>query len=93
MGTERCTAAYTTAGSTSVGCGPGATRLARVLRDFPVELVGRIRSDCVMRLQKLPRMHGANGRAPKHGPEFRFTEPETRPEPAITTATDTAPLR
>ncbi|MFF3000704.1 hypothetical protein ACFVTC_40125 [Streptomyces sp. NPDC057950] len=35
-------------------------------------------------------MHGVNGRPPKHGPEFRFTRPETWPEPAITvTDTDT----
>lgn len=61
----------------------------RVLRDLPVELVGRIRSDRVMRLPKPPRMHGVNGRPPKHGPEFRFTKPETWPEPAITTVTDT----
>ncbi len=30
-----------------------------------------------------------NGRPPKHGPEFRFTKPETWPEPAITTVTNT----
>lgn len=30
-----------------------------------------------------------NGRLPKHGPEFRFAKPETWPEPAITTVTDT----
>lgn len=65
------------------------TRLAWVLRDLPVELVGRVRSDRVMRLPKPPRTHGVNGRPPKHGPEFRFTEPETWPEPAITTVTDT----
>jgi hypothetical protein len=34
-------------------------------------------------------MHGVNGRPPKHGPQFRFTRPETWPEPAITTVTDT----
>ncbi|MCZ4604165.1 transposase [Streptomyces sp. Lzd4kr] len=69
--------------------GYDVTRLAWVLRDLPVELVGRVRSDRVMRLPKPPRMHGVNGRPPKHGPEFRFTEPETWPEPAITTVTDT----
>lgn len=69
--------------------GYDVTRLAWVLRDLPVELVGRVRSDRVMRLPKPPRMHGVNGRPPKHGPEFRFTKPETWPEPAITTVTDT----
>jgi DDE superfamily endonuclease len=52
-------------------------------------MVGRVRSDRVMRLPKPPRMAGVNGRPPKHGPEFRFTKPETWPEPAITTVTDT----
>ncbi|MFF2411486.1 NF041680 family putative transposase [Streptomyces sp. NPDC058092] len=69
--------------------GYDVTRLAWVLRDLPVELVGRVRSDRVMRLPKPPRMHGVNGRPPKHGLEFRFTKPETWPEPAITTVTDT----
>ena len=69
--------------------GYDVTRLPWVLRDLPVELVGRVRSDRVMRLPKPPRMHGVNGRRPKHGPEFRFIKPETWPEPAITTVTDT----
>ena len=69
--------------------GYDVTRLAWVLRDLPVELVGRVRSDRVMRLPKPPRRPGTNGRPPKHGPEFRFTKPETWPEPAITTVTDT----
>lgn len=70
--------------------GYDVTRLAWVLRDLPVELVGRVRSDRVMRLPKPPRTRGVNGRPPKHGPEFRFTKPENWPEPAITTVTDTA---
>ncbi|MFE9727355.1 transposase [Streptomyces sp. NPDC005794] len=49
--------------------------------------MGRVRSDRVMRLPKPPRMHGVNGRPPKHGPEFRFTNPESWPEPSITTVT------
>lgn len=69
--------------------GHDVTRLAWVLRDLPVELVGRIRS--VMRLPKPPRVYNPKGgHPPKHGPEFRFTKPETWPEPAIITATDTA---
>lgn len=69
--------------------GYDVTRLAWVLRDLPVELVGRVRSDRVMRLPKPPRMQGVNGRPPKHGPEFRFTKPETWPDPAIITVTGT----
>ncbi len=70
--------------------GYDATRLAWVLWDLPVELVGRIRSDRVMRLPKPPRVYAPRGGCPlKHGPEFRFTQPETWPEPAVVTATDT----
>ncbi|GGY61160.1 hypothetical protein GCM10010326_64930 [Streptomyces xanthochromogenes] len=70
------------------------TRLAWVLRDLPVELVGRIRGDRVMRLprpslKEYALVYPQGGRPPKHGPEFRFNKPETWPEPAITTATDT----
>lgn len=69
--------------------GYDVTRLAWVLRDLPVEMVGRVRSDRVMRLPKPLRLPGTNGRPPKHGPEFRFAKPETWPEPAIITVTDT----
>jgi hypothetical protein len=44
--------------------GYDVTGLARVLRGLPVELVGRVRSDRVMRLPKPSRMHGVNGRPP-----------------------------
>jgi hypothetical protein len=65
-------------------------RLAWVLRDLPVELVGRIRGDRVMRLPKAPRVYDPKGgRPPKHGPEFRLTKPETWPEPAAVTMNDT----
>ncbi|GAA3084563.1 hypothetical protein GCM10010449_05410 [Streptomyces rectiviolaceus] len=70
--------------------GYDVTRLAWDLRDLPVELVGRIRSDRVLRLPKPPRIYDSKGgRPPKHGSEFRFAKPDTWPEPALTTATDT----
>ncbi len=69
--------------------GYDVTGPAWVLRGLPVEVVGRIRSARVMRLPKPPRVHGTNGRPPKHGPEFRFAKPETWRGPAIVTATDT----
>ncbi|MEU1117062.1 MULTISPECIES: NF041680 family putative transposase [unclassified Streptomyces] len=74
--------------------GYDVTRLAWVLRDLPVELVGRIRSDRVMRLPKpTPKEYALaypqGGRPPRHGKEFRFAEPGTWPEAAITTVTDT----
>jgi hypothetical protein len=57
--------------------GYDVTRLAWVLRNLPVELVGRVRSGRVMRLPTPPRMPGVNGQPPKHGPEFSFSKPET----------------
>lgn len=55
------------------------TRLAYVLADLPVELVGRIRSDRVLRLPKPPRLPGTNGRPPKHGSEIALDKPATWP--------------
>jgi hypothetical protein len=53
------------------------TRLAHVLADLPVELVGRLRSDRVLRLPKPPRGPAATGRPPKHGPEIALDKPMT----------------
>ncbi|ABW13795.1 conserved hypothetical protein [Parafrankia sp. EAN1pec] len=69
--------------------GYDVTRLAFVLADLPVEVLGRIRSDRVLRLPKPPRLPGANGRPPKHGPESALDKPATWPEPQHTTITDT----
>jgi len=69
--------------------GYDVTRLAFVLADLPVELLGRIRSDRVLRRPKPPRLPGTNGRPPKHGPEFALNKPTTWPEPAHTTTTAT----
>lgn len=65
------------------------TRLAFVLADLPAELLGRIRSDRVLRLPAPPRRQGANGRPPKHGAEFALAKPATWSEPTVTTTTDT----
>ncbi|MFD1541501.1 transposase, partial [Nonomuraea guangzhouensis] len=65
------------------------TRLAYVLRDLPVELLGRIRSDRVLRLPAPPRLPGTNGRPPKHGGEFALADPATWPAAAVSTLTDT----
>lgn len=69
--------------------GYDVTRLAWMLRDLPVELVGRLRSDRVMQLPTPVRRPGTNGRPPKHGPEFRFTDPRSWPAPAVATVTAT----
>ncbi|WP_018506085.1 NF041680 family putative transposase [Parafrankia discariae] len=70
--------------------GYDVTRLAFVLADLPVEVLGRIRSDRVLRLPKPPRQPGVNGRPPKHGPEFALDKPATWPAPQHTTTTHTS---
>lgn len=69
--------------------GYDVTRLAFVLADLPVEMLGRIRSDRVLRLPIPPRIPGTNGRPPKHGGEFDLKDQATWPAPAVTTMTDT----
>lgn len=65
------------------------TRLAFVLADLPVILLGRLRSDRVLRLPAPPRLPGTNGPPPKHGGEFALARPETWPAPQHTTHTPT----
>jgi hypothetical protein len=48
-------------------------RLAYILADLPVELVGRLRSDRVLRLPKPPRPAGTTGRPPKHQRKRRLS--------------------
>jgi hypothetical protein len=67
---------------TGADTGYDITRLAYLLDDLPVELVGRIRSDRVLRLPRPPRPPGTNGRPPRHGPEIAPPRPGDRPEPA-----------
>jgi hypothetical protein len=69
--------------------GYDVTRLAFLLTDLPVELLGRIRSDRVLRLPAPPRLPGTNGRPPKHGGEFSLAKPVTWPTPQVTTSTQT----
>ncbi|MFD5610580.1 NF041680 family putative transposase [Kitasatospora sp. NPDC127060] len=65
-------------------------RLAHVLADVPVELVGRLHSDRVLRLPKPAHVYAPKGgRPPKHGPRFKLADPTTWPEPAATTWNDT----
>ena len=53
------------------------TRLAFVLADLPVELLGRIRSDRVLRGPRTLRAARATGRPARHGPEFTLSAPGT----------------
>lgn len=65
-------------------------RLAWVLRDLPVELVGRLRPDRVLRLPKPPRIYDPKGgRPPKHVKEFSLARPVSWPEPSVVTVNDT----
>lgn len=67
--------------------GYDAPRMAYLLDGLPVEVLGRMRADRVMRRPvpatwTQPRQ---GGRPPKHGAEFRFAKPETWGEPDAST--------
>src|SRR6266487_144551 len=71
--------------------GYAITRLAYLLKDLPAELVGRLRSDRVLRFPAPPgRRDGRPGRPPRHGQQFRLASEAARPSPALTTLTQTA---
>nr|BFD96207.1 hypothetical protein KitaXyl93_75670 [Kitasatospora sp. Xyl93] len=71
--------------------GYDAPRIAHLLGDLPVQVLGRLRSDRVMRRPAPTRAewhaaHPAGGRPPKHGGEFVFGDPATwGAEQAVTT--------
>jgi len=65
-------------------------RIAFLLAGLPVEVLGRMRSDRVMRRSTPARVYDPQGgRPPKHGGEFVFGQPETWGEPQATTTTET----
>src|SRR6267154_1224816 len=70
--------------------GYDVTRLAWLLADLPVELLGRLRSDRVMWLPVPPRQAGTNGRPRKHGRQLTLAGPATWPDPQVTTSTETS---
>jgi hypothetical protein len=70
--------------------GYDVTRLAWLLADLPVELLGRLRSDRVMQLPAPPRRPGTLGRPRKHGGELALADPATWPAPPVTTSTLTS---
>lgn len=57
--------------------GYDAPRIAFLLADLPVQILGRMRSDRVLRRAAPPRVAGTHGRPPKHGGEFVFGDPTT----------------
>ncbi|WP_149181364.1 NF041680 family putative transposase [Streptomyces sp. TRM49041] len=72
-----------------VDAGYDVPRLAFLLRDLPVQVLGRMRSDRVLRRAVPPREPGTRGRPPRHGGEFVFGDPTTwnTPDAATVTAT------
>jgi hypothetical protein len=69
--------------------GYDAPRLAYLLRDLPVQVLARMRSDRVLRRAVPPRLAGTNGRPPRHGGGFIFGDPASWGRPDVTTVTDT----
>ena len=70
--------------------GYDVTRLAWLVKDLPVELLGRLRGDRVLHFPAPPGgRDGRPGRRPRHGAEFRLDDDTSWPEPAVTTVTGT----
>lgn len=71
--------------------GYDVTRLAHVLADLPVELLGRLRSDRVL-LRPAPPYHPGphSGRPRKHGPAFTLARTDSWHTPDQATTTDTS---
>lgn len=75
--------------------GYDAPRIAHLLADLPVEILGRMRSDRVLARPAPPRVPatsdqpGRPGRPPKHGGEFVFGDPTTWGTEQAVTTTDT----
>ncbi len=66
--------------------GYDAPRMAYLLDSLPVEALGRMRTDRVMRrpaptLKEYAAAYPQGGRPPKHGKEFRFAKPDTWGDP------------
>lgn len=70
--------------------GYDTTRLAHLLADLPVELLGRVRSDRVFCFPAPPRSPGGAGRPSRHGPEFALAQPSSHPDSNVATSSDTS---
>lgn len=69
--------------------GYDAPRLAFLLKDLPVQVLARMRSDRVLRRTCPPRLPGTRGRPPRHGGEFVFGDPATWGAPDTEAVTET----
>jgi hypothetical protein len=67
--------------------GYDVARLAFLLADLPVEVLGRLRSDRVLCFP--PQRRPGRGRPPRHGREFKLADEAGWPAPAVTTITQT----
>ena len=65
------------------------TRLAWLLADLPVEVLGRLRSDRVMYFPAPPRAPGTNGRPLRHGAAFKLADQRSWAAPAAAAITET----
>ncbi|MFC9948971.1 transposase, partial [Streptomyces pratensis] len=72
-----------------VDAGYDVPRLAFLLKDLPVQVLGRMRSDRVLRRAVPSREPGVRGRPPRHGGEFVFGDPATWGTPDAQTVTTT----
>ncbi|WP_280351863.1 NF041680 family putative transposase [Nocardia abscessus] len=69
--------------------GYDAPRLAFLLADLPVAVLGRMRSDRVLRRRAPAWQPRTTGRPPRHGGEFVFGDPATWGEPDTAVTPDT----
>lgn len=68
--------------------GYDVARLAFLLADLPVRLIGRLRSDRVL-ARPVTCRPGARGRPPRHGPVLALADPASWPTPDHTSTTET----
>jgi DDE superfamily endonuclease len=68
--------------------GYDVARLAWLLADLPVEVLGRLRSDRVLYFPA-PQRRPGRGRPVRHGAEFKLADEQTWPAPPVTTTTQT----
>jgi hypothetical protein len=66
------------------------TRLAWLLRDLPVDLIGRLRSDRVLYLPAPPRVAGRSGRPCRHGDALDLDKPAGHPPLSVSTVSQTS---
>ncbi len=72
-----------------VDAGYDVPRLAFLLKGLPVQVLGRMRSDRVLRRSAPPRKPHTMGRPPRHGGEFAFSDRSTWDIPDAQTVTQT----